>query len=62
MYFQNYGLRKTWLDKCLKRAVLEHHSKFNKLKGPEICTTKLLSCFSLNRREIELEKVSLSEI
>ena len=27
MYFQNYGLRKLWLDKCLKNPVCEEPLK-----------------------------------
>ena len=27
MYFRNYGLRKTWLDKCLKSPVTEDSRK-----------------------------------
>ena len=34
MYLRNYGLRKTWLDKCLKALVSEHNLTANMLKGP----------------------------
>ena len=33
MYFWNYRLQKTWLDKCLKSAVAEYSSSDNMLKG-----------------------------
>ena len=35
MSFGNYGLRKTWLDKCLKSAVEECPSKSNVVNGPK---------------------------
>ena len=35
MYFQNYGLPKTWLDHCLKSLVLEHPSKSNMVNVPK---------------------------
>ena len=35
MYFWTYGLRKTWLDKCLKSPVLEDASTSNMVNGPK---------------------------
>ena len=35
MYFQNYGFRKTWLDKCLKSPVLEDLSTGNMVNVPK---------------------------
>ena len=35
--FPNYGLRKTWLDNCLKIPVSEDHSTSNVIKGPKEC-------------------------
>ena len=35
MYFWTYGLRKTWLDNCLKSAVSEDPSTSNMRKGPK---------------------------
>ena len=35
MFFPNYRLRKTWLDKLLKSLVSEHCSTVNMLKGPK---------------------------
>ena len=29
MYFQKYGLRKTWLDRCLKNPISEDPSTTN---------------------------------
>ena len=33
MYFLNYGLQETWLEKCLKSSVSEHRLAVNMLKG-----------------------------
>ena len=35
MYFRNYGLQNTWLDKCLKSPVSEDTSKSNMVKEPK---------------------------
>ena len=64
MYFRNFGLQNTPLEKCLKRTVPEHYSTVN-IRVPntaEICTAPLLSYFLIILREIELENVSLSNI
>ena len=37
MYFGNYGLQKTCLDKCIKFRVSEHCLKVNMLKGHKHC-------------------------
>ena len=37
MYFWTYGLRKTWLDKCLKSPVWEDPSTSNMENGPNHC-------------------------
>ena len=37
MYFWTYGLRNTWLDKCLKSPVSEDPSTSNTAKGPKNC-------------------------
>ena len=34
MYFQNVGLRKMWLDNCLKILILEDTSRSKKETGP----------------------------
>ena len=35
MYFQNYRLRKTWLDQCLKSSVSQYPSTDNTVNGPQ---------------------------
>ena len=37
MYFRNYGLRKTWLDKCLKIPASEDPSTSNMINGNKHC-------------------------
>ena len=37
MYFWTYGLRKTWLDKCLKSPVSEDPLTSNMVNGPKHC-------------------------
>ena len=37
MYFLYYGLRKTWLDQCLKSPVSEDPWKTNKANGLKHC-------------------------
>ena len=37
MYFQNYGLRNPWLDKCLKNPVLEGPLTSSMINGPKHC-------------------------
>ena len=34
MYFPNYRLQMTWLDKCLKRFVSEDPSRSDKVNSP----------------------------
>ena len=41
MYFRNYGLRKTWLDKCLRSPISEKPLTGNVVNGP-------IHCFNLN--------------
>ena len=38
MYFGNYGLRRTWLDQCLKSLVSEYPSKSNMVNAPKHCS------------------------
>ena len=35
MHFRNYGLRMTWLDKCLKSRVSEDLYTGNMVNGPK---------------------------
>ena len=37
MFFPTYGIRKTWLDKCLESPVSEDHSTSNILNEPKHC-------------------------
>ena len=37
MYFQNYAIQKTWLDKCLKCLVSEECPTSNMVNGPKHC-------------------------
>ena len=54
MYFQNYRLRKPWVDKCIKSLIFEGNSKSNMVNGPK----HLL----INVKAIKSEKVSLSSM
>ena len=38
MYFQNYGLPKTWLYQCLKGPVSEDPTKSNMVNAPKHCS------------------------
>ena len=38
MYFRNYGLRKTLLEKCLKSVVSQYPSTSNMVKTPKHCS------------------------
>ena len=38
MYFGNYGLPKTWLDRCLKSPVSEYPAKINMTNAPKHCS------------------------
>ena len=45
--FWTYGLRKTWLDKCLKNFVSEDHSTCNMVNGPKHCWNLNHSTFTI---------------
>ena len=47
MYFQNYVLRKTWLDQCLKSPVSEDPSKSNIVNAPKHCGNLNDSTFTI---------------
>ena len=47
MYFWTYGLRKTWLDKCLKSPVSEDPSTSNMVNGPKHCWNLNDSTFTI---------------
>ena len=65
MYFRNYGLRKTWLDNCLQRPVLEDPSTGNMVNGRKHrwnlndCTFTIF----IDHCEVNcVEKISLSDM
>ena len=37
MHFLTYGIRKTWLDKCLKNPVSEDPSRSHMINAPKHC-------------------------
>ena len=47
MYFRNYGLRKTWIDKCLKSAVSEYPSTSDMVNVPKRCSNLNGGSFSI---------------
>ena len=47
MHFSAYGLRKTWLDKCLKSLVSEGPWKSNMVNGPKPCWSINDSTFTI---------------
>ena len=47
IYFWAYGLRKTWLDKCLKSRVSEVPFKSNIVTGPKHCWNLNDSTFTI---------------
>ena len=61
MSLGNCGLRKTWLDKCLKSDVSQRPSTINMLKGAKHCLN-LLAIFFITIREIKFENGSPSDI
>ena len=46
MYFQNYGLQKTWLDQCLKSFISDDPSKTNMINAPKLCSNFKNSSFT----------------
>ena len=47
MYLRNYGLRKTYLDKCLKSPVSDYILTINVVNGPKHCFTLNDSTFTI---------------
>ena len=47
MYFRNYGLRKTWLDKYKKSAASDDASKRNMRNAPKHCSNPNGGSFSI---------------
>ena len=47
MSFRTYGLRKTWLDKYLRRSVSEDPLTSNMVNGPKYCSKLNKSTFTI---------------
>ena len=47
MYFRNYRLEKTWLDKCLKGCVSQDPSTDNKANGSKHCCNVYDNTFTI---------------
>ena len=47
MCFRNYGLRNTWLNKCLKSPVSEDPSTSNMVSGTKNCLPHNQSTFTI---------------
>ena len=47
MSFSTYGLRKTWLDKCLKSPLSEDYSTSNMISGPKPSRNPNKSTFTI---------------
>ena len=65
MYFRNYELAKTRLDKYLKSAVSQYPSTTNMVNALKHCSNYRgapLSYLLITANDIELEKVTLSDI
>ena len=45
--FRNYGVRKTYLDKCLKSPVSDYTLTINVVNGPKHCFTLNESTFTI---------------
>ena len=65
MYFRNYELRKTWLDKCLKSTLLQYPSTsnmVNRLKHFSNLNGGTFTIFLITGKAIEYEKFYLSDM
>ena len=65
MYFQNYGLPKTWLDKCLKGPVSDDPTKSNMVNAPKHSANlkdTSLPYLLITAKSIVLQKVSVSDV
>ena len=47
MYFRNYGLRKTWLDQCLKCPISEDPLKIYMVNAPKYSCNMKDSSFTI---------------
>ena len=57
MYFPNYGLRKRYLDKCLKSDVSEDPSTSNMEDGPKHCSNVQDGTFTILRNHCQHNSV-----
>ena len=65
MYFQNYGLQKTWLDQCLKSPVSEDPTKSHLVNAPKHFSNlkdTSLPYLLITGKSIVLQKLSVSDI
>ena len=65
MYFWNYRLRKTWLDKCVKSPLSDDPSKDNMANGSKHCCNLNDSALTIFSNQCEgnyVAKVSFSDI
>ena len=65
MYFQNYGLLKTWLDQCLKSPVSEDPIKSNMINSPKHSSNfkdTSLPYILITGKSIILQKISVSDM
>ena len=60
MYFWIYGLRKTWLDKCLKTPVSDYPSTSNTVNGLKHCSNLNGSNFTISIGHFETNSVRKS--
>ena len=65
MYWQNYGLRKVWLDRCLKSLVSDDLTTSHTVNGAKDCLNLYDSNLIIFIDQCEgnrIEKFSLSDI
>ena len=65
MYFRNYELRKTWLDKYLKSTLLQYPSTSNMVNRPKHFSNPnsgTFTIFLITGKAIEYEKFYLSDM
>ena len=65
MYFRNYELRKTWLDKYLKSTLLQYPSTSNMVNRPRHFSnlnSGTFTIFLITGKAIEYEKFYLSDM
>ena len=63
MYYRNYKLQKTWLDRCLKGSVSEYRLTVSMLKGPNTAEFYMILSLSLWQKfSWEMSLLVISEI